>query len=309
MAGTVVAAFEELLSRIELNPSRVALASQRYNAVKEVLERAGHSLRRIGSCQRSTKIRPLDLSDALDVDAVATRATAHRIAPAGEPGGITPGRALEDLRNALCANQTYKVMEPQTDAPTVVLQYADNFSIEVVPAFIDKTGKHEHGPGQPDCYLIPKHGDWVPADYDFDAGYISDLNNSVSIHGTLVPAIKMIKAFVRGQDIRLTSFQTECLVARIVPPAIRQWSTQSLIWGYRHVLAHFLSQVSSVLTEPIGIPGSFTPLSQLSPIQFAVFSASLTAKGARAWEICKIENEPQAIRAWYEFFGAPFPSS
>ncbi len=33
-------AFEELLRRIELNPARVVVASQRYNAVKVTIERA-----------------------------------------------------------------------------------------------------------------------------------------------------------------------------------------------------------------------------------------------------------------------------
>lgn len=58
-------AFREALGRIELNPSRVELASQRYNAVKASIESAlpGKTLRQIGSFQRKTKIRPVDLSD------------------------------------------------------------------------------------------------------------------------------------------------------------------------------------------------------------------------------------------------------
>ncbi len=67
-------AYKELLSRIELNPARVALASQRYNAVKTALEAAlpGKTLRQIGSFQRKTKIRPVDLSDRLDIDVVVS---------------------------------------------------------------------------------------------------------------------------------------------------------------------------------------------------------------------------------------------
>ena len=71
---TVNEAFEELLRRIELNPARVELASQRYSAVKNTIERVlpGKYVSQIGSFQRKTKIRPIDLGDSLDVDAVVS---------------------------------------------------------------------------------------------------------------------------------------------------------------------------------------------------------------------------------------------
>jgi len=70
--SSVNEAFIELLKRIELNPARVTLASQRYNAIKTTVENAlpGKTVSQIGSFQRKTKIRPADLGDALDIDAV-----------------------------------------------------------------------------------------------------------------------------------------------------------------------------------------------------------------------------------------------
>jgi hypothetical protein len=53
----------ESLRRIELNQSRVALASQWYNAVTATIESVlpGKSGRQVVSFQRKTKIRPVDL--------------------------------------------------------------------------------------------------------------------------------------------------------------------------------------------------------------------------------------------------------
>ncbi len=78
-------AFDELLSRIELNPTRVTLASQRYNAIKAAIENAlpDKSVRQIGSFQRKTKIRPLDLSDKLDIDAIVSFGPFRRFATDG----------------------------------------------------------------------------------------------------------------------------------------------------------------------------------------------------------------------------------
>ena len=67
--ATVSAGFKELLKRIELNPTRVALASQRYNAVADRIARElpGCEVRQVGSFQRRTKIRPLEEDDPLGV--------------------------------------------------------------------------------------------------------------------------------------------------------------------------------------------------------------------------------------------------
>ena len=89
--ATVADAFLELLKRIELNPARVTLASQRYNSVKTTIESAlpGKAVSQIGSFQRKTKIKPADLGDALDIDAVVNFGRFYKYAGAGE-SGMTP---------------------------------------------------------------------------------------------------------------------------------------------------------------------------------------------------------------------------
>src|ERR1035437_490436 len=105
--ATVADAFLELLTRIELNPARVTLASQRYNAVKTTIENAlpGKTVSQIGSFQRKTKIKPADLGDALDIDAVISFGGFYRYAGVGE-SGTTPSNALETVRRALVSEGT-----------------------------------------------------------------------------------------------------------------------------------------------------------------------------------------------------------
>ena len=95
----VTDAFSELLRRIELNRARVQLASERYNAVKAAIEKAlpGKAVRQIGSFQRKTKIRPADLSDALDIDAIVSFGDATRLGAPGEEG-VTPSAAARTVK-------------------------------------------------------------------------------------------------------------------------------------------------------------------------------------------------------------------
>ena len=131
--SSVNEAFEELLRRIELNPARATVASQRYNAVKAAIESAlpGKTVSQVGSFQRKTKIRPADLSDGLDIDAVVSFMRFTQYAVGGN--GVTPAGALEAVRRALTSNEIYRVMEPEKDHPVVTLQYADDMKIELIP--------------------------------------------------------------------------------------------------------------------------------------------------------------------------------
>ncbi len=303
--------FDQLLSRIELNPSRVTLASKRYNAVKNVIETAlpGKQVRQIGSFQRSTKIRPQDLGDCLDVDAVVSFGDAHRMAPPGE--GVTPRRAMEIVRSALRSNEVYRVMDPKADAPTVVLEYEDpdGFKIELVPAFVDRIGL-EPPPGRPHSYLVAKATGWETADYDYDAAVISNANQDPRVGGALVPCIKIVKAYLRSMNVPLNSFHAEILTVLSALPVLRNWNGEGLSWGYHHVLAQFLTDVPPFLTGPASLPGSLSSTidSGLSVHQLQDIGTYLAGRAAEGVRLCKLSDGPQAVRAWRDFFGEPFPA-
>ena len=195
MSARVAEAFGEYLSRIELNPTRVGLAAQRYQALKEQLESTvpGLKLHRIGSFQRHTKVRPIEQPDALDLDVVAYQVTNAYPAP-GQ--GVAAGDHVDRVFKALRQNATYRAMRPEVDSPTIVLEYADAtpFKVEIAPGFLDQRGEYPRA-GGPNCYLVAGRGGfWVPADYDYDAQWITSRNQAPASRGALVPLIKMAKA-------------------------------------------------------------------------------------------------------------------
>jgi hypothetical protein len=307
---TVSAGFRELLSRVELNPSRVSIASQRYHAVSDRIRtvRPNYEVRQIGSFQRKTKIRPRTDSDPLDIDAAVCFGDAFSYASDGS--GITPSDALAIVRKALESDKTYKLMDPAIDSPTVVLEYADGFKIELVPCYRERTGKFSREAG-PDCYIVGSpDGQWLAADYDYDAAFIGGLNQIDMVQRALVPSIKMIKAFLRNREIRLKSFHVEVLCARLIPAALIDWQSQNLRWDYHHILSYFLSNAYSLLNGPVGIPNSYSrPVdSNLSAFDLQQIGGVLNQWGNAAWGICKMENEAAALKVWRQFFGEPFPA-
>jgi len=310
----VAAGFRELLARVELNASRVNLASQRYNAVKQRIQVAlpGEEVLQIGSFQRKTKIRPLDDAGPLDIDLIVCFGNADHFAGAGERG-VTPAGALETVRRALVSDGTYELMDPDSDAPTVVLGYADGFKIELTPCFRDLTGQHPRQNG-PACYIVgTSAGSWVPADYDYDAAFISGANQHPAVSQALVPSIKMVKQFLRGHGIELKSFHAEIICALIVPGAVADWNQRCPKWGYQHVLAQFLSQAPTYLTGPVAIPSSYSPAvdSGLSTYGLQETGRYLARCGEAAWSICKVGDggeERRALDAWRQFYGEPFPA-
>lgn len=303
---TVDAAFAELLRRIELNPSRVSLASQRYNALKSTIETSlpGKTVHQVGSFQRKTKIRPSDNTDQLDIDLVVSFGPFYQYAPIGT-GGVSPAQAMAAVRQPLRSNEIYRLMPQQQDHPTVRLEYADQMAVELIPAFEDLTGSRFHTPAGPNCYIVGASPFmWMAADYDYDAHKITELNKLSD--DKLVPAIKIAKAYFRSARVPLKSFHTEILVANSVPGLVRLWKEKGYYFGYQHILAGFLSDVSKAITTPVSLYESFSP-----PVDSGLSLATLTALGTflatratTAWQLCKSDS----VSAWREFFGEPFPT-
>lgn len=308
--ATVAAGFRELLTRVELNATRINLASQRYDGVRQQVESAlpGSRVFQIGSFQRRTKIRPIKDSDPLDIDVGVCLGDFHRYVSDGS--GIYPSQALEAAKRSLTLDGTYEAMKPESDAPTVVLEYADGFKIELVPCYRDLTGTYPRQAG-PACYVVGNAaGSWVPADYDYDAAYISGANQLQAVSQALVPAIKMVKRFLRNHNIELKSFHTEILCALILPQSIAGWNRQNLHWGYQHVLAQILSQAPNHLNGAVAIPDSYSRSvdSGLSVYRLQQIGQYLAKCGNCAWGICKVQDEGQALDLWRQFYGEPFPA-
>jgi len=183
-------------------------------------------VRQIGSFQRRTKIRPIDFSDQLDVDALVVLGDARA---AGSHGGVTADGALNLVLRALRRSEIYGQMKPETDAPTVVLDYADSFRLELAVGYRDLTGARPR-PSTP-CYLVSgANGMWLPARLRSRCHRHSELNNDRAVDGRLVPTIKVIKHIARANKVPLKSFHVEVLTALLLPSVAWGWAQRGLTW-------------------------------------------------------------------------------
>jgi hypothetical protein len=310
MPTVIGTAFREYLSRIELNPTRVELASVRYAHVKRILEQAlaGVSVRRIGSFRRNTKIRPRDLGDGLDLDVLVSLYGAREYARAGE--GADSAQALTRVYQAVKTSEIFRAMEPRQDAPVVVLEYADEFQIELVPGIEDATGQKSH-PNGSNPYWVPRPGGgWMSADYEFDAEYISGQNQSSDLAGALVPTIKLLKAFARARELPLKSFHIEVLAALALPPRARHWNAAGRTWDLQHAFAACLADFRLLMSGPVALPGSCSPpLDSGLGAELESIAAYLSEAGATAWKLCMEPSDHRALNGWLATFGHPFPAA
>lgn len=309
MALTVNQAFDEVLRRLELNQTRIDLASQRYAAVKGQIESAlpGKKVKQIGSFQKQTKIRPVSDGDKWDIDIAVCFGDVTRYAAQGD--GITPKRSLEIVRGALRSNEIYKVMDPSPDAPVVALEYYDGFKIELVPCYRELTGLYPR-PAGPVPYIVPtSDGRWVPADYDYDAAHVSGLNQGAAA-GHLIPMIKLFKGFVRSHALPLRSYHVEALAAKLVPQSVALRRLAGIPIDYHRLFAHLLEHSVDLLVADLKIGESYTGKvdSGLSPGQLVDAKARLTKCAELAKRINELPAATDVVGYWRELYGDPFPA-
>jgi hypothetical protein len=201
-------------------------------------------------------------------------------------------------------------MAPRVDAPVVSISYADEMTIEVVPAFVNKMVLARSVAPGVECYLIATGtGKWIPADYDYDALYITSANATADSY--LVPASKLIKTFVRNQNLGIKSFHIEVLCSLIVPSLISDWRTKGYRWTHQHVFAHTLSRIAHQFGAPVAIPGSYSlPVSSgLDPLSEALAKAILAEKAKVALTLTEPSGRSGAVEAWRNLFGSPFATA
>lgn len=300
-------AFSDLLSGIELNQTRVRLASERYAAIKTHLESrlSNVEVKQVGSFRKKTKTRPSDGSDRIDLDVIVC--LGNFTGYSDFPGvGVTPNNALGTVQVALKDNVIYRMMRPRIDAPTIILDYSDNFSIELIPCYRDLSGRYPRLLG-PACYVVGTTGSWEPADYDYDAEYLTRLNQSSDVDGQLVPTIKMVKTFLKNREISIKSFFVEIVCAQHLPGVLRFAKLLNANWGYQHSLYLMLEKLAENYDKKLAFPDSYTsPVeSGLNPIDslFAPYNLQRLSNEAKA--LCHTLRSN--LGDWKRFFGSPFP--
>jgi len=314
---STTAAFAELLRRIELNPDRVKEASQHYWTVKDWIESTlpGSLVKQVGSFQRHSKIRPASLSrlqlflaghedyTPIDMDALVCVGNATTWAPPYQ--GIMPSDILGLVRRALDSHGTYK-MKAEIDSPTVTLSYANEFKIELIPCFRDWTSLEAKLLSPPRYLVASEFGGWKLADYEYDAQYITSINQS--LNGRLIPGIKIVKAFIRNYGLPIKSFHVEIICATMVTELLQSLEQAQLSWDYRHFFVTFLMVLPVVLRQPLALPGSFSPPQQIAPENAERLLYALKTCTDLCLKLCALPDSQDSLDAWRVLIGYPFPS-
>lgn len=291
--------FETLISNIELPPSSTSLVSGRYATLGAQLKgQLPHvTIKQIGSFQRKTKIKPGFLDKLLDLDMACIFADVDEWTLTK----LKPRDLMMDVMKALHSNKTYKAMRPRTDAPTVIVEYADNILAEIVPCLRANT-KDDTRP--PHYYIAADQNTWKTADYDYDATYISWLNQK-ECGERLTPSIKLIKALLRPlRRFGLSSFQVEVLAVKTLPQIFQELDIWWGGWGYQDVLASYLCHVPRYISLPLVLPGSKSdPLPVKNPSDIG---NRFMALGNKARELNN-KSEAAARMFWKQRFGTLMP--
>lgn len=308
MATTVSQAFSEFKSRLELSEIFQEKIITHHNAIRNWIESYDPKIKTklIGSLQRKTRIQPRS-NDTFDIDILVILDSLERWVITG---GITPKDALDKVEDIISEHSTFDRMGPEADSPTIIINYADNTKVELVPAYADNIGQYADGTLAPPIgrgYWIPKSNRWVLADYDYDAEYISNKNKETDEY--LIPTIKMLKSAKRNWFPEMKSYHLEILAADIISLMVNYLKSEGYQLSYPTLIYRFFLIAKDEILKPVKIPGSKSPnadeylnlniKSQLSEI-FTTIS--------NYCESLINPNEREAIEGWRKLFGEPFPA-
>jgi hypothetical protein len=304
--------FEKLKQNLELSPSFEQIVQTRHAAVRSAIANRGAEIKEtklIGSLQRKTRIQPRQ-TDQFDIDIVIVLGEFHSWLPVGDPNGITPERALNYVHGSVQGSDRYSSKNPQRDAPTIALQFADEVKVELVPAYVDMIGQNSTGTTHSPKgrgYWIPKNGRWELADYDFEAAHVTEKN--LASEGYLVPTIKMLKSIKRLHFPYLGSFPLEVLAAQAIPSIVAYQRQNNQTITYPDLIRLFFVLGKDWVGTPIKIVGSNSTAVNLDPATAQSLRTMFDNVIAHIQGIERMSNQAGKISAWKQLFGEAFPTT
>lgn len=301
MATTISQAFSEFKSRLELSESFQKKMITHHNAIRNWIESYDPKIKTqlIGSLQRNTRIQPR-LNDTFDIDILVILGEFHKTT---DESGVSPSDAIDKVYEIMKEHGTYKKMDPSKDYPTVYIEYSDGTKVELVPAYKDFIYEPK-GRG----YRIPKsYSEWISADYDYDAEYISRKNKETD--GYLIPTIKMLKAAKRNLFPEMKSYHLEILAADIIYLMVNYLKSEGYQLSYPTLIYSFFLIGKDEIKNSVKIPGSksLNADSYLNKKE----KAQLSDKFKRICNYCTYfikDDGKEAIEKWRKLFGDPFPA-
>lgn len=304
-------AFLELKSNLELTARFDELVQQRQNAVRDYLHNNHVGVvdtKLIGSVRRKTRIQP-QADGKFDIDILVVMGSFYNWLPVGASGGVTPQRALSDLRRSVFSSDRYGAMNPQEEPPTISVEYNDQTVVEFVPGYLDQIGASSNGilyAPKGRAYWVPVNSRWELADYDYDASYFSSQNAACG--GWLIPTIKMLKAIKRGYFSTMRSFHLDIMAAAIVPIAVAARKSNGAEVSYPTLIRDFFNYAPSLLSVAASIPGSHSPAIRLAQTEAATFTDTFQKIRVYIDSFQALPQESKQREGWKLLFGTPFPA-
>jgi len=300
--------FLKLKSNLELSESFDEVIQQKHNAVRSVIENnlTNTDTKLIGSLQRKTRIQPRP-EDDFDIDILVILG---EFSSWVSTGGITPQDAIRSVYYGIGQSERYNSMSPHIDEPTVTFEYKKgDVKVELVPAYIDKIGYYPDrktptvvGRG----YWIPESSKWELADYDYEAKYITKMNETSD--GFLIPSIKMLKAIKRRFFPDMPSFYLEILASHIIPSITIWRKRQGYQTDYPTLITNFFSIAKDKLQIPVKMEGSCSPVISLDFLkQQQIIQNFNKIDNYLAWLASQADNKK--IEGWREIFNDLMPLS
>jgi len=236
MPATIAESFSRFKSNLEITNLQGTTVSVRQNGVRDVLKKGMTVLDDFltGSYARSTMISPLKEAD-VDICAVLDVSYFHFYN--GKNGG--PAGLLDWVKRTL--RQTYtRTPDISRNGQAVTIQFED-FVVDVVPAF------YRQGGG----YLIPnaQTNSWISTDPKKHVEIFSAANQTHN--GDLVPLIKMLKSWNKGNGSFFNSFHLEVMVLQVL--------TNVRISDFPSGVRFFFDKARQVVgqqPDPAGFPGN-----------------------------------------------------
>jgi Second Messenger Oligonucleotide or Dinucleotide Synthetase domain len=289
MARTVLAGFDELLSRIALTPEQRSIGSTRQTSLRDFLKdrftlyaaEPDPNPWLIGSYSRNTILR-----QERDIDImVSLSPTKYWDTYKTNSSGFV---AL--VRTAL--NKEYSKSEVSSSGAAVVMAMSI-FDVDVVPVF----------PRDGGGYLVADgHGAWKSSNPNFHFSLMLEHNKQDE---RLKPLVKLAKFWNLCNESLLESFHLEAMIEHI-------WRGVS-IGSYPHGLKETLRVLAAYL--PKGFTDPWEPggridgyLSTENRKKAVGYAASDAASAAKAEELRTQGNERAAIDVWQIVFRKEFPA-
>lgn len=225
MSRTVAQGFDGLCSRLEITDLQSSTVSARQQNVRDAVKKELVVLADFltGSYMRSTMIAPLSNAD---IDTFFVLSSQYYRADGQQ-------FILDRVRNVL--KKTYMTSQISRNGQAVTIFFTD-FEVDVVPAF------NREGGGYFIADSVLKR--WISTDPKKHIDLWSQANKAHNY--TLIPLLKMLKAWNKKNGSSLRSFHLECLSLKVLEGYA--------ITYYPSALSYFFSNAQTWIRRPLPDP-------------------------------------------------------